>query len=147
MLTVAACINAETVIFGINYKEALSSLFLHAPTVILQFSVYIRKKLVARCCCMDRINGETAIVGTCYKEALCSSLLCINGETAIFGIFSTETPVSLLLYASMARKPFLSICYKEALYLPLLHTLTPRSQVFIYIMKKLCAHCWCMHQW
>ena len=48
MLTLAACINGETAIFGIYYEKA------HG-----WFAIIV---------CM---NGEIVIFGICYKEAVC----------------------------------------------------------------------------
>ena len=73
-LTVAACINGETVIFDICCIEALCSLSLHVSQ-----SVAI---------------GKTAILGTYHKEAS-----CINGGTLVFSIYYQKVLCSPLLHA------------------------------------------------
>ena len=61
VLAGATCINGETAIFGIYYKEALCSPLKHISTARPRFSVYIIKKLSARRCNM--YQRETAIFG------------------------------------------------------------------------------------
>ena len=73
MLVFAACINVETTIFSVYYKEALGSLLLLAAIARPRFLVYIMKisvLTVAAC-----INGETAIFNVDHKKALRSPLL------------------------------------------------------------------------
>ena len=53
-LSVAACNNGETTIFGIYYQEALCSPLLRVSTAILRYSVYIMKMLSARPCCRQQ---------------------------------------------------------------------------------------------
>ena len=81
-LAVAACMSGETAIFrmcckealclplhvysngailSIYYKEAPSSLLLHASVARPQFSVYIIKKLVARSCCMHEGQDRNSL--------------------------------------------------------------------------------------
>ena len=76
--------NGETAILSIHYKEAPSSLLLHASRP--QFSVYIMKKLVAAvAACM---KGEIAILCIWYKRSsVLAVAACIKSESASFGIY------------------------------------------------------------
>ena len=123
--------NDETAILNIYYKEALSSLLLHASTARPPFSVYIIKKLVACSCCMHEGRDRNSFAYVIKK--LCARCCCMYQKAR--------------LHAATARPGIFGIHHKEALCSPLLHGYMVRLQFSVYIIKKPCAHHCCMHEW
>ena len=109
VLAVTACNNGETASFGINCKEALCSLLLHASAARLQVSVDSTKRLSAHCCCMHQWRDwDFQYMCICHRKALSSlSLHATMARQRVSVYIIKALWCSPLLHASKARLDFL----------------------------------------
>ena len=95
----------------------------------LKVSVYIIKRLSSRCCCKHQWQ-DCDFRHMLYRSSVLIVAACNNCETTI------------------GKTAILGRHYKEAMCSPLLYPSTARPWVSVYITKRFCARCCCMHeQW
>ena len=147
MLGIPACFRGEDTIFGIYHKEALCSLFPHATMPRMRFSVYTVKNASARRSCMHQWRGDGFRVYIIRK--LCGRRFCMHlwrEHDFRYMLYNRRSQLALAACNNVNNTIF-GIYYKDATRSPFQHPSMARTSFSVYIIKKLCAHCCCMHQW